>query len=211
MICAVTRPNRSGHVTALRSARPARTRSKTDHTISRCLPPMRVLRPSRATSRYSSQVASCLRFRATRRPETAARTDAPEPPSPLGATTRRSVKAARCSADQMPLYKARIRRRVNSNPAGDVRLVVGQGPQPYPQRVCQGLREGRQQHTGLRAACQPPAASAEAGANSTSAASSSRRLLILLPNTPENRCIWSRNHSYWTALWLSSRGSRSVR
>jgi hypothetical protein len=37
------------------------------------------------------------------------------------------------------------RYRMDGNPVGDLRLVAGQGPQPDAQRVCQRLREGRQQ------------------------------------------------------------------
>ena len=39
---------------------------------------------------------------------------------------------------------------MDGDPVGDVRLVTGQGPQPDAQRVRQRLREGRQQHAGLR-------------------------------------------------------------
>ena len=39
---------------------------------------------------------------------------------------------------------------MDGDPVGDVRLVAGQGPQPYAQRIRQGLREGRQQDTCLR-------------------------------------------------------------
>ncbi len=42
------------------------------------------------------------------------------------------------------------RHRMDGDPVGDLRLVAGQGPQPDAQRVCQGLREGRQQHACLR-------------------------------------------------------------
>ena len=42
------------------------------------------------------------------------------------------------------------RDRMDGDPVGDLRLVAGQGPQPDPQRVCQRLREGRQQHACLR-------------------------------------------------------------
>ena len=47
----VKQPNTSDQVTTLRRVSSARTRSKIDHKVSRCLPPIRVLRPRRATSR----------------------------------------------------------------------------------------------------------------------------------------------------------------
>jgi hypothetical protein len=40
--------------------------------------------------------------------------------------------------------------RMDGNSLGDLGLVTGQGPQPDAQRVCERLREGRQQHPCLR-------------------------------------------------------------